>query len=227
MLTHLTLTRKLMKSSGIAIGMILVFSGGIMRSLKNTFSMNNFQRSFALGCLMTTLLGAQAWADAPTMPPDEQAFVALIGKYNNADQNASNDMQKSTLRRNRGNDICALLQSENVQNWVGTISSLDSTGDGRGILELTISSDLSLGTTNNSMSESMESSPTMIPAGSALFTAVSAMKTGDTVVFSGNFLRNSTNGDCFEELSMTTDGSLTSPEFTFRFSSVSDASSGQ
>ena len=44
------------------------------------------------------------------------------------------------------------------------------------------------------------------------------LKVGETVRFSGTFFAGDT--DCFQEQSMTLGGSITDPEFLFRFSRV-------
>jgi hypothetical protein len=44
------------------------------------------------------------------------------------------------------------------------------------------------------------------------------MKIGDMVRFSGGFFED--RDDCFREASVTFDGSLTKPEFIFRFSAL-------
>lgn len=46
------------------------------------------------------------------------------------------------------------------------------------------------------------------------------MKPGDLVDFSGTFLRGS-DGDCLEESSLTLEGKVESPDFIFRFASIS------
>ena len=54
---------------------------------------------------------------------------------------------------------------------------------------------------------------------SELFATVSSMSKGQEVRFSGSFLKG--DAGCIGEQSMTLDGKLEDPEFTFKFSSVS------
>ena len=54
-----------------------------------------------------------------------------------------------------------------------------------------------------------------------LYFALGELSEGDQVKFSGAFFMKST--DCFEEASLTMNGSLTSPEFIMRFANVQKA----
>jgi len=66
-------------------------------------------------------------------------------------------------------------------------------------------------------------SDTMIDPASALFASLSALSEGDTVVFSGSFLKDGQDLDCFDEKSAMMDFSMSQPEFVFRFSDVRPA----
>jgi hypothetical protein len=181
--------------------------------------------SFFAGVAFSVLFGFAAHADQPAMPQDEQSFVALMAKYSAANGQAQNDMQRGGLRNQRATAVCSLLGGGEIKNWVGTISTLDSTSDGRGVFGVQINSNLTIETENNAFSDSVLPLSSLIPANSPLFNEVSNMKVGDTVIFSGMFVPNSQ--DCFYEDSLTTDGSLTSPDYIFAFDDVKDVGSSQ
>lgn len=128
-----------------------------------------------------------------------------------------NDMQKGAARPQRASEICAALQTLDVDNWVGQIAVLSSNGDGKGVLSIRIGKNTYVHTWNNSLSDISDA--TLIEPGSTLFKRVASLKTGDWVTFSGIFMRSQT--DCVRESSMSLSGSLTEPEFIFRFTGLS------
>ena len=164
---------------------------------------------------------------APPVPADEQQLSDIVAKYIDAYNRAGNDMAKGAVRHERAKAICQAFPSFTVSDWVGKVSTLDSTDKGNGILVLSIDQNITIGTTNNEFSDSLFN--TLIPVNSPLFTAVSAMKVGDLVDFSGSFVGGDSaiDNDCFSEQSLTTDGSMQNPAFYFKFSSVKEANSVQ
>jgi hypothetical protein len=60
---------------------------------------------------------------------------------------------------------------------------------------------------------------TLIPHGSALYDQVAKLAVGTTVIFSGIF--GPGDRDYLEEMSMTEEGSMTDPEFLFKFTNIS------
>jgi hypothetical protein len=72
-------------------------------------------------------------------------------------------------------------------------------------------------TWNNALSDIEDD--TLIDPKSALFAKASALSVGQEVTFSGAFRPYTT--DCIREGSLTLSGSITEPEFIFRFSDVS------
>jgi hypothetical protein len=166
---------------------------------------------------------AQADASPVIIPLPEQTFVNIIATYMAQYNAAANDMAKGAARHARKVAICNAFSSPHISNWAGTIQTLDSTGSGNGVLSIAVNPNLTISTTNNDISDALDH--TTIPAGSALFNAVSAMKTGDQVYFSGDF--QTSDDDCFEEDSLTTDGSMQQPDFDFRFTAVREAQPSQ
>ena len=157
-------------------------------------------------------------SNAPSIPRpgDEEKFIKANVDARAAYRAASNDMAKGGTRAGRKSDICSALSGFSIQNWVGTISTLDSNSDGKGVLSIEVADDVRLKTWNNSLSDIGDN--TLIDPSSPLFAEVSSLKKGDLVEFSGAFIQNDT--DCVKETSMGLRGSMTDPEWLFRFSAV-------
>lgn len=155
---------------------------------------------------------------SPTLPATESSFIQTVVKAREDSQAAANDMQKGGIKAIRDRTLCNTLTSLAVSDWVGTVKTVDSNSDGKGVLAIEIAPDVLVKTWNNDLSDI--GSNTLIEPGTAVFTAASAMKSGQLVSFSGNFL-SGVSGDCVSESSLTLDGKLQSPEFVFRFASVS------
>jgi hypothetical protein len=156
--------------------------------------------------------------DSPLLPASESSFIGIVSKAQADSRRTENDMQKGGVKAQRDRSICSTMGSFQVQDWVGTVKTIDSNSDGKGVLEIEIAPDVLIKTWNNELSDF--ETHTLIDPGSPVFAAASAMKTGNLVDFSGTFLR-APEGDCLSEGSLSLDGKLQSPEFIFRFSKVS------
>ncbi len=158
------------------------------------------------------------------MPVDESNFLSAISSAKDAYDAAANDMAKGGTRANRRNAICnALNNSPAVNGWVGTIKSLSSNTEGKGVLVITLDSVTTVETTNNEFSETLGGTHTLLDQNSDVFRSASRMKEGDAVVFSGNFYPSDT--DCTQEMSLTLEGSMEQPTFLFQFASIGSPSS--
>ena len=157
-------------------------------------------------------------AAAPTLPADQQRFVDAIDQYAGFYNNAANDMAKGGQRVARARALCT-LRVGTVRDWVGKIYGVSSNNDGRGVLEVQISNVAYLKTWNNALSDYEDH--TLIDPASPVFREASAMKAGQWAVFSGSFLPSQT--DCMQESSVSQSGSMTEPEFLFRFSAIRPA----
>lgn len=150
------------------------------------------------------------------MPADEAAFVAAVTEAQANYRGAANEMAAGGMRALRRQNVCAAVKAPQVRDWIGTVSSLTTSNDGKGVLAVTLAKDVVLGTWNNTLSDSMDK--TLIEPGSAVFNSAVQLKKGDKVVFSGALLASS--DDCYKEKSVTLRGSMTSPEYAFRFSAI-------
>lgn len=86
----------------------------------------------------------------------------------------------------------------------------------RGVLYVSLAPNIRIETWNNDFSDS--SRHTLIAPLSQLFAVISQMKEGDEVVSFGTSFASDV--DCVEEHSMGLQGSMSEPEFIFRFTSV-------
>ena len=159
-------------------------------------------------------------SDHPSVvvPDDERRFILAVTSAHDAYEAASNEMAQGGTRDTRKDAICHALNSEGVAtNWIGTIKTLSSNGDGKGVLEIEIAPNVTVGTWNNVLSDVEDH--TLLDPKSSVFQAASAMSVGDAVEFSGSFIPSDT--DCIRETSLTLAGSMQEPNFLVRFSSIS------
>ncbi len=197
-------------------------------------------RKFALYFLLIIGVTAAIWAfisiagtpaSAPTapavqIPASEQSFISIVSAAQSQSRNVDNDMQRGGVKAARDHSLCTQmgsLESLQVTDWVGTVDTVDSNSDGKGVLAVRVAPDITVETWNNDLSDI--GSDTLIEPGSSVFQAASAMKQGDLVRFSGSFLPGTMffggGGDCLKESSLTLKGKVESPNFIFRFSGIS------
>lgn len=169
----------------------------------------------ALAGVMAGMLAGRAMAQAP-MPADQQRFLALVDRFAEAYRTAPNDMARGAVRPERARALCAAVRGLSVRGWVGTVETLSSTNDGRGVLALRLGSQVTVKTWNNSLSDSGDR--TLIASGTPLFAAAAALRKGQRVVFDGRFVAH--RDDCIRESSLTVSGAMNDPEFVIRFSAV-------
>lgn len=153
------------------------------------------------------------------LPAAESQFISIVSEAQRESRQVENDMQRGGVKAKRDSALCQQMSSLLVSDWVGTVTKVDSNSDGKGVFYVNIAPDISVETNNNDLSDSLMGDHTLMEPGSPAFNAASAMKPGQSVIFSGTFLRG-LEGDCIREQSMTLQGKVGSPEFTFGFSQV-------
>jgi hypothetical protein len=147
---------------------------------------------------------------------DEAAFISVINDARSEYNNGSNDMVKGAARAHRRERLCQLVQSMAVRGWTGTIAKLSSSSSGKGVLIVSIGPQITIGTTNNDLSDSFDH--TLLSPLSNVFRQVVSLSQEQRILFSGSFLPGDT--DCVHETSLTQEGSMTDPEFLFHFTDV-------
>lgn len=103
-----------------------------------------------------------------------------------------------------------------IADWIGKVTTLTTNGDGKGVIEVSISDHVTIKTWNNSLSDIADE--TLIEPGSSVFSQLGELHNGDKVKFSGGLISAPT--DCFKEGSVTLHGSMSDPEFILRFSRI-------
>jgi len=150
------------------------------------------------------------------MPADELQFIKTVEKYILSFRGAKNELQESALRDQRKDDIAKTISGRVASSWVGEINQLETNMEGKAILSIKISPDIEIKTWNNAFSDI--NANTLISKGSALYSSLLELSLNQQVVFSGSFFRSQT--DYVEETSMTIEGSMSNPEYLFKFKSV-------
>lgn len=173
--------------------------------------------TFAVTVALCSAIQGGAMAQKPT--PDQAKFIEIVSAGQHAYKTAANDMAAGGTRVVRKVRLCRELPARAVKDWIGTIKTLSTANDGRGVLVIAVAKDVSIGTFNNSFSD--HSYRTLIAPGSPVFNAAVSMKVGEKVEFSGSFVVD--DDDCMKETSISLAGSMTAPTFLFRFTSVRKA----
>lgn len=165
--------------------------------------------------VVAMLVAAGAVAQGPA-PDSQQRFLALVDRFAEAYRRAPNDMARGAVRPERARALCDAVRGLAVRGWMGTVETLSSTNDGRGVLALRLNDQVTVKTWNNSLSDSGDR--TLIASGTPLFAAASALRKGQRVVFDGRFVAH--RDDCIRESSMTVSGAMNDPEFVIRFTAL-------
>jgi hypothetical protein len=163
--------------------------------------------------LLTGLCEAAAAGD---MPQDQKQFIEIVERFHGAYTQAANDIAKDATRLQRAKAICAAIRTPVVQNWKGMVFKVSSNREGKGVLELTLSTHMRVTTWNDSIADVGDH--TLIDPKSLLFDQTVLLKKNQQVLFSGSFIADPM--DCFREISMTLSESMDEPEFLFRFSDI-------
>lgn len=153
------------------------------------------------------------------VPSAQEQFTSVVESHISQYKAAANELQKSTLRTNRKQALERALPDTTVSGWIGTIKKMETTSDGKaGITVQLQGSPILLMTWNNGFSDLFGS--TLIEHGSALYNRIASLSTGARVSVSGTFFTD--KHDHVRECSVTESGSMTEPEFLFRFSDVTN-----
>lgn len=168
----------------------------------------------AMLALTTTGASAQEWhAHAPK---PQQALVSAVTTGVETYTGAGNDLQKGAARPSRAKEICKAVKSRRAENWVGKLKTVTTNGDGWGVLVVSITPQITVGTMLNSWADVKDK--TLINPKSSVYTSASKLKEGDLVSFSGIFAKG--DADCFGEKSLTMSGAMMRPEFVLKFTSI-------
>lgn len=160
-------------------------------------------------------------AGAPSqlqVPAKQAALVQAVVQAKTDYNDAPNELKKSAVRTKRAQAIQAALGgSREANDWVGTVKSMQTNSDGNAILEVELeAADVMVKTWNNSLSDMADN--TLILQKDPLFSVLADFEKGQRIVFSGTF--STGERDYIKEASMSEVGSMTEPEFIFKFRAV-------
>lgn len=149
-------------------------------------------------------------------PDQEKSFIQVVEQAINSSKSSANEMQKGGVKADRTDALCSLLKNKSVKNWVGKVYTVDSNSDGKGVLTIQLTRDISVKTWNNALSDISDN--TLLTPRTPIFNAASNLKKGDYVTFSGRFISDTES--CIRESSLGLSGGLEEPEFIFKFSDI-------
>lgn len=165
--------------------------------------------------------GGSSPRSGPRFPPDEVAFCAAVSSaadgYKRETESGRNEIKLDMMRETRKRAIAAALPVLQVKGWLATVQRIDTSGvDGAATVEMMLPCGAEIKTWNNSFSDAKEQ--TMVPKGTPLYRQLANVGKGQSVVIDGEFFED--EKDTVRETSITQRGSMTDPEFVFRFASV-------
>jgi hypothetical protein len=178
--------------------------------------MNSLKSGFAILAFCALISVAACGLLDEKGPADQQVFVELISKARDAYNSASaNAILRDEIYRRRTTELCAYFpQTLDIKNWVGQMKRVDSVGE-KASISIFMQGQIWLNTS------SVEPS-TLISRDTSLFPVVANLKgsmlRGDRLRFSGTFFPETTK--CLREFSVTQRGSMSEPEFLFRFTDI-------
>lgn len=147
------------------------------------------------------------------LPVDEENFISINQNAKLLWQQAPNEIQREPMRNARNASLCNAPMS--VTDWAGHVQRVGTYmgKDGKGSLSVVIAPNITLRTEGDLQNEGSK-----IERGTPLFSAISGLSEGQSVIFSGRFIKG--DKTCLSETSFTDKGSLTDPEFEFIFTNV-------
>ncbi len=150
-------------------------------------------------------------------PAEQQALLQAVVTGRSGYEATDNELKQRQAQAVRSEALRAAVPSLDATEWVGTIRSIDTNGEGKAVLELAIGDDTKVSTWNNAFSDLMDN--TLIPMDSPMYETLVNLEEGDKVKFSGTFFKDSEQG--LKESSLTFNGQMMTPNFVFKFSSIS------
>jgi hypothetical protein len=157
--------------------------------------------------------------EAPAVPEIQTIFQGIVIEAQKKAEAAENDMQKGGFKAERDKALCEKMLEVNVTDWIGTVDSIDANSDGKGILEIKVTDNISVTNLDAFGAYGGHKRETILEPSSEVFQVVSKLKSGQRVRFSGNFYKDG-GEDCLSEGSVTLDGKLKEPEFIFKYLKV-------
>jgi hypothetical protein len=171
--------------------------------------------SLVLLAAMSICDAIPSWAQSQKSviaPAEQRELTNILSKYNDLYESAPNSIQKKKIEPAFRTEFCAKIPEGHVSGWVGEVNSIDNDSPTNGMrLVLSVHTDniisgrfgveLSLGNRYAYGVTEENTQPhysTIIPADSPLFEAASTLRSGDAVIFSGNFIPYTSAQACYD-----------------------------
>lgn len=158
--------------------------------------------------------------DAPAdVPAAQQAMSDAVEQGRLDAEDAQSDLQRANVLNVRSETMCESVPDGAVDEWVGTVVTVDANGEGKAVVVVSIEDDIEIGTWNNAFSDISDN--TLIEQGTPLYDAALELVPGDTVRFSGTLKSGSEGNDtCYYTSNLTEVMSIESPDYIINFSDL-------
>jgi hypothetical protein len=145
------------------------------------------------------------------LPAEEVTFIRIIQDAKHRWKDAPNDIQREPMPNARNMALCDVPTS--VSEWTGHVGGIGTYPSDEAFLSVVLVSNVTLRTEGDD-----QNAGSKIQRGTQLFNVVSNLAAGQSVTFSGRFIKG--DKTCLLETSFTDNGSMTDPEFEFIFTNV-------
>lgn len=146
------------------------------------------------------------------LPAEEVAFIRIIQDARHRWHDAQNDIQREPIPNARNRALCNVPIT--VSEWTGPVGRVGTYLASELVsLSVVLVPNVTLRTEGDLQNEGSK-----IQRGTPPFDAASKLTAGQSVTFSGRFIKG--DKTCLQETSLTDNGSLTGPEFEFIFTNV-------
>jgi len=103
--------------------------------------------------IIILLAGLCEAAAAGDMPQDQKQFIEIVEHFHNGYTQRDSDIAKNATRLQRAKAICAAARTHVVRKWTGTVFKVSTSREGKGVLELTLSTHMGITTWNDSIAD--------------------------------------------------------------------------
>lgn len=156
---------------------------------------------------------------AADVPAAQQAMTAAVDQGRTDAEAAETDLQRANVLNERSETMCETVPDGAVQDWIGTVETVDANGEGKAVVVVSIEDDIEIGTWNNAFSDITDN--TLIEQGDPLYDAALELAPGDTVRFSGTLKTGGESNDaCYYTSNLTEVMSIESPDYIVTFSDL-------
>lgn len=158
-------------------------------------------------------------APAVEVPAEQQAMSDAVATGRTSAETAETDLQRANVLNVRSDAMCESVPDGVVDEWIGTVVTVDANGEGKAVVVVSIEEDIEIGTWNNALSDSGDR--TLIEQGTDLYDSALELAPGDTVRFSGTLKSGSESNDrCYYTSNLTEVMSIDSPDYILNFSDL-------